>query len=179
MYTFLHPALAQTRDYSRSNYTCTRFLSYATPVHTWNKWSLVIKHDMRQVGIIIGGSCHKYNFCRDKHVFVRQNTSFVATKVCLSRQTYFCRDKYNFAVTKVLSRQTYFLQNMSFVATNVCLSRQTRVCRDKYLSRQKYFVQTKDVFCDSKHVFVATKPFSRQKLYLWQLPSVIGNWGWI
>ena len=24
-------------DYSRSNSTCTRFLSYDTPVHTWNK----------------------------------------------------------------------------------------------------------------------------------------------
>ena len=48
---------------------------------------------------IIGGSCHKYHFCRDKHVFVAtnmcligQNTSFVATTV-LSRQAYFCRDK--------------------------------------------------------------------------------------
>ena len=36
---FLHPALAQTRDYSRSNYTCKHFLIYDTPVHTWNKWS--------------------------------------------------------------------------------------------------------------------------------------------
>ena len=36
---FLHPALAQTRDYSRSNHTCTHFLIYDTPVHTWNKWS--------------------------------------------------------------------------------------------------------------------------------------------
>ena len=40
---------------------------------------------------IIGRSCHKYNFCRDKHVFV-------ATKV-LSRQK-FCRDKHTFVVTK-------------------------------------------------------------------------------
>ena len=34
---FLHQALAQIRDYTRSNYTCTHFLSYDTPVHTWNK----------------------------------------------------------------------------------------------------------------------------------------------
>ena len=36
---------------------------------------------------IIGGSCHKYYFCRDKHVFVvclsRQNTSFVVSLFCL------------------------------------------------------------------------------------------------
>ena len=50
-YVFLHPALAQTRGYSKSNYTCTHFLSYDTPVHPWNKWSLDIKHDMRQVGM--------------------------------------------------------------------------------------------------------------------------------
>ena len=37
MYAFLHPALAQTRDYSRSSYTGTTFLSYDTPVRTWNK----------------------------------------------------------------------------------------------------------------------------------------------
>ena len=37
MYAFLHPALAQTRDNSRSNYTCTHFLIYDTPVHTWRE----------------------------------------------------------------------------------------------------------------------------------------------
>ena len=31
MYAFLHPALAQTRDYTRSIYTCIHFLSYDTP----------------------------------------------------------------------------------------------------------------------------------------------------
>ena len=45
MYAFLHTALIQTRDYCRSNYTCTYFLSYDMPVHTWNKWSLDIKHE--------------------------------------------------------------------------------------------------------------------------------------
>ena len=38
----------------------------------------------------VGGSCHRYNFCRDK--------SFVVTNIFLPWQ-YFCRDKY-------LSRQT-------------------------------------------------------------------------
>jgi len=51
MYAFLRPALTQTRDYSRSNYTCTHFLSYDTLVHIWNKLSLDIKHDMRQAGM--------------------------------------------------------------------------------------------------------------------------------
>ena len=59
----------------------------------------------------IGGRCHKDHFCRDKHAFVetdtclsRQNSSFAATKVSLSREK-FCRDKYVFVATKVLSRQ--------------------------------------------------------------------------
>ena len=42
------------------------------------------------------------NICRDKDNFVATNTSLVATKVCLSRQTRvcFCRNK------NILSRQT-------------------------------------------------------------------------
>ena len=87
----------------------------------------------------------------------RQNTSFVATKVCLSQQ--FCRDK------NILSRQKICFVVL-FVATKV-----THVCRDKhnfvatsvFLSRQHFcrdeliFVATKDVFCLDKHAFVATK----------------------
>ena len=76
---------------------------------------------------IIGGSCHKYHFCRDK--------SFVATNTCLSRQNTscrdkFCRDKIMFVATKYFCREKY-------------LSRQTRVCRNKR------FVATKDLFCFS------------------------------
>ena len=37
---------------------------------------------------IIGGSCHKYHFCNDK-ILSPQNTSFVATEVCLPRQNVF------------------------------------------------------------------------------------------
>ena len=75
--------------------------------------------EKRFIGIlfpIIGGSCHKYHVCRDKHVFV-------ATKVCLSRQT-FCRDKH------------------TFVAASLLLSRQARVCHDqtRLLSRPKFCV---------------------------------------
>ena len=81
---------------------------------------------------IIGGSCYKYLFCRDKW--------FVATNMCLlSRQRYACRDKNilsrqnliatnnkrNFVATKRLSRQAYF------ITIKGVLSRHTRVCRDK------------------------------------------------
>ena len=111
--------------------------------------------------VITGGSCHKDHFYRDKKTF------FVATKLCLSRQTYFCRDKR-------LSRQI-------FIATNVILlTRQAYFCRDKHLSQQKFcrgkhtFVVTKGMFCCDKHVFVTTNTcLSRQKLYLWQLPPMI------
>ena len=57
---------------------------------------------------IIGGSCHKYNFCRDKTrllSFVATNT---ATKVILSSNL-------------PLSRQRYACHNKTFVATNTCL----------------------------------------------------------
>ena len=60
---------------------------------------------------INGGSCHKYHFSG-------QNRSFVATKVCLSRQS-FCRYK------------------LTFVATNTCMTKlvATKIglfCRDKH-----------------------------------------------
>ena len=82
---------------------------------------------------INGGSCHKYNFCRDKHVLslARQNI-FVSTNPLTLSHTFvatkdvFCRDK------SKLIRQNY-------------------VCRDTHT-----FVETKDVFCRHK-TFVATK----------------------
>ena len=61
---------------------------------------------------IFGGSCHKYHFCRDRHVFV-------ATNICLDKNIWSRQ-------TKVLSRQAYFCRYRRCV-----LSRQTRVCRDK------------------------------------------------
>ena len=70
-----------------------------------------------EVGSITGRSCHKDHFCRDKGFvtnvcFSRQNSAFVATKICLSRQNYACRDR-------------------TFVATNTYSSRQN-FCLDKY-----------------------------------------------
>ena len=94
---------------------------------------------------IIGGSCYKYQFCRDK--------SFVTTNTCLSPQTRVYRDK-----TRLLSQQKYD-------------------CRDKIMFvAKKYFCFVATNICHDKHVFVATKVLSRQKLYLWQLAPVIGRW---
>ena len=76
---------------------------------------------------IIGGTCHKYHFCRHKHMFVAKHV-FVATKHV------FCRDK-----TRLLSRQ-----NTSFVATKICLSRQNYACRYKHVVATNInFVATK------------------------------------
>ena len=58
---------------------------------------------------IVGGSCHKYNFCRDKTLLL-----IVTTKVCLPRQNYVL-------ATNVLSWQAYFCRD------------NRRVCRDKYM----------------------------------------------
>ena len=60
---------------------------------------------------ITGESCHKYDFCHDKHVFVM--TKHV-----------FCCDKHIFVVTKV--------HKHNFVATDFLL-RQAYICRDKQL----------------------------------------------
>ena len=81
---------------------------------------------------IIGESCHKYKFCRDRS-FVTTNT-----KTCLSWQ------KACFVMTKLLSWQI-------FVVTNMCLSRQ-RLCLDKHT-----FVTTKDMFCCDKQLLVVTE----------------------
>ena len=110
--------------------------------------------------IIIGGSCHKYNFfalSRQTHV-CRDKTRL------LLRQKYACCDKIMFVATKLLLRQI-------FVATNIILSQQTfhrnkltfvatpNVCRDKHvfvgtniiLSQQAYFCRDKHVFCRDKN----------------------------
>ena len=81
------------------------------------------------------GSCHKYNFCRDKHVFV-------ATKDACYKN-YVCHDNFMFVATKLSSRQI-------FVATNIILSRQTYFCRDKrVLSWQTRVCRGKNDTCGS------------------------------
>ena len=110
---------------------------------------------------IIGWSCHKCNFCRDKHatkVLPREREKlkrfvetkrlsqqiFVATNIILSRLAYFCHDKHGFVATKVcLSRQnicsdTHVFNVTTFVATSILLSRQKTcfVVTNTCLSRQ-------------------------------------------
>ena len=92
---------------------------------------------------ITDGRCHKYHYCRDKHVchdkarlllrqkYACRDKTFVATKLCLSRQTRVCffRDKTKemiFFATKPLSRQAYSCRDKIRV-----FSRQIRVCCDK------------------------------------------------
>ena len=100
---------------------------------------------------------------------LRQNTSFVTTKVYLLRQT--CNTS--------SSWQKYACHDKTFVVTNTCLL-------------WRIFDLTK-IFCRDKHAFVAAKVFSRQaylchdkrcvtclswqKWYLWQLlPMVVKQW---
>ena len=97
---------------------------------------------------------HDKNMPIETKLLLRQNYSVCHDKH-LSWQM-FCRDrKYCVATNIILS-----WQNTSFVRTKVCLSRQ------KTLSKQTHV-------CRDRHTFVAAKPLSWQKLYLWQLPLLI------
>ena len=100
---------------------------------------------------MVGRSRHKYHFCHDES-FVAINMSFVATKVCLSWQT-FCREKN-------IYRQNNILRQNIFVATKL-LSRKIlvmiNICHDKH-----DFVATKDVFCRDKSMLGETKLLSPQ-----------------
>ena len=104
--------------------------------HTCWLWSCCPRH--RLAHTIIGGSCLKYNFRHDKHVFVatkhvscRDKSMLVTTKL-LSWQNIFCHDKKYaccdkhdkyFVATKVLSQQAYFCRDK-----RCPLSQQTRIC---------------------------------------------------
>ena len=93
----------------------------------------------QRVGVIIGGSCHKYIFCRGK--------TFIVTNICRNKHN-FCRDKHVFCRNKrrLLSRQS------TLVATKLLVSKHLV---SKLLSQQNYVSQQK--FCRDKHTFVATK----------------------
>ena len=92
---------------------------------------------------IIGGSCHKYHFCRDNS-FVATNTSgqktcFVATKLC-------------------------FRDIIMFVATNVC---RDMFCHHKNILSWRTYFFSRQNFCHDKHTFVATKhAFCRDKSFV-------------
>ena len=82
--------------------------------------------------VIIGRSCHKYHFCRDKSIcrdkhdikytFVEIKDVICRDKIMFSQQK-FCRDQHTFDVTNILLSR----QKTCFVV----LSRQ-KFCRDKY-----------------------------------------------
>ena len=89
-----------------------------------------------------GGGCHKYHFCREKRFVAtntctrlsRQNTSFVAAKVCLSRQNAtninVCLDKHTFVGTKDVFVAANVCRDKWFVAANIIISGQN-FCHDK------------------------------------------------
>ena len=141
------------------------FVQYKTQMFLYSvKWCLLA---FACTPTIIGGSCHRHNFCCDK------------TRL-LSRQKHACCDKRIFVATKeifitaniILSWQKFSRDKLTFVATNMCFV-VTKVC----LSWQH--------FCGNKDVFVATKVLSRQAYFcgdkhmwcLWQLLPMIGEGG--
>ena len=78
-------------------------------------WRKVPEIDGRSVIVgctdpITGGSCHKYNFCRDKS-FVAADKTYL-----LSRQNYVCLDN-----RRVLSQETHVCRDKTFVATKMML----------------------------------------------------------
>ena len=104
---------------------------------------------------IIGGSCHKYHFCRDK-LLPPQITSFVATKVCLPRQNVFrfcvCLDSdvmVSFCFCKPCLYSLYYTAcrlssagaatSTLFVATDFCRHKTRLLWRQKYVCRDKTF----------------------------------------
>ena len=105
-------------------------------------------HTPRLTFCIIGGSCHKYHFCRDKHVSCRDKSMLVATKL-LSPQAYFCRDKRRVLWTGICHDKT-------FVATKY-------FCCDKHT-----FVATKDVLA-----FVAAPAGDTSATFLHTLPELV------
>ena len=117
---------------------------------------------------VIGGSCHKYHFCRDKHACDKTNLSL--------------QQKYNknvLVTTKLVRTELYLLRQI-FVTTNIILSWQKfghGFCHDKsVLVTTKYLLWQNCLakFCHDKHTFEGINTcLSWQKLYLWQLQPMI------
>ena len=88
---------------------------------------------------IIGGSCHRYHFCRDKtRLFPRQkyaccDKTFVATNIFLSRQAYFC-NKCLLVATKPLPRRPNFLVATKIILVAVPFNSSVEGYRSKLLS---------------------------------------------
>ena len=117
-------------------------------------------------GVILGRTCHKYHFCRNKVLFVTTKQVFChdQKKKLLSRQNYVCRVKHIFVTTKLLLQQI-------FVATNIILSQQKfcRIfCRDKthLLLWQKYACHDKIMFVETNNYYCCDKSFVCAKIVL-------------
>ena len=102
---------------------------------------------------IIGGSCNKYHFCRDKHTFVASKHVFCLDKSMLVATNSFCPDKYTFVATKdVFCRDKHM-----FVAT-------------KHLSRQNLYLwqlrpMIRDSYCTPSLAFRHLPPYSSRTGY--------------
>ena len=105
-------------------------------------------HWISKLQYINGGSCHTYNFCHDKQVFV--TTKHV-----------FCHDKCMLVMTKVLSRQNYVCCNKTSVTTNIWCSKHNFVMT-KVLSQQTCLCACFDKMCLLQQIFVTTNILSCQ-----------------
>ena len=184
LYTFHAYSTLCKRGFRRGKFRLALLnIFFSSSNHLWNLTSSSCPIDSVCVwrgGPVIGRNCHNYHFCCDNF--------FVMTNMYLSQQTRVCHDNMSFVATNVcLSQQNFVVTNIS-VATNL-LSWQTILlqqifimtkyfCCDKYLS--KHLPRQTCLFCHDKNIllrliFVAASILlSRQKLYLWQLPSIIG-----
>ena len=102
---------------------------------TWPTWANQFKSVSRRAWISnlsMAGAATSIIYVTTKKIVTTntcllwQNTSFVATKVCLSRQS-FCCHKHIFVTTQLLSRQTFCRNKLTFLTTNTRLSRQNYV----------------------------------------------------
>ena len=133
--------LAATKRLLRQRYACRKTIFLLRQTFCCNKHTKVV-------------------FCRDKSSVTtntclsRQNTSFVVTKVSLSRQ------KYVFATKVSLSRQKYVCRDRSmFVATSILLSRQKGYLRQLPPRIAVYIKGTHDVVdIHDTHDAVSIKP---------------------
>ena len=105
---------------------------------------------------VIGGSCHKHNFWRDKRVCHNKHVSVITH--LLSRQKYACHDK-------VLSQQNYVCCDKKFVMTNICCNKHVFVTT-KVLSRRAYFLSQHKTSFVVTNTFVVTKSMLVTKMIL-------------
>ena len=130
---------------------CSPFLSFFLSFFLFSMMTPCQSADGKEEGEGVGGGggglllFHLLAGRREKvhWYFVTYHWRELPQVSCLSRQTRVCRDKHVFVATKVcLSRQTFCRDKHIFVAASLLLSRQTCVCRDKtrLLTRQKFCV---------------------------------------